>query len=296
MSDAPVNTAPAPQQGEAQEQGQPTNNAQAPKETQVQKEKRLLKAKIDGREETVDEETLLRHYQKERTADQKLREAAKMRKEMEAFYEALENDPESILNDPRLPIKKRDLAMKWLTEQIDEELKQVDPRDQELEEYRKKLEAYEKQEQEAKTKQEQEQYQAIVEKRKEAIATTLTKAMEMSPLSKDPETQAETLREMVLYMRLCRDAGYQVTPEELAQHVEKGRMKSYQSVANQLEGDDLINFLGEAIVNKIRKADLARLQKQREVPPPVQVEPDQWQPRGERRREFVDPHQLRRRH
>lgn len=290
MSDTPVNT-PAPQQTIDQHN---QTSEQERVETPSQKEKRLLKVKIDGREESVDEDTLVRHYSKERAADKKLREAAQARKEVEAFYETLQNDPESILNDPRLPLKKRELAEKWLMESLKGELSEPeDPREKELADIKRELEKYKNQEKQTKEQKEQEEYQALVSQRKEAIATTLSKAMSMSPLAQDPDTATATLKEMASYMRMCRDAGYEASPEEIAQHVESRYNKSYQSLANKLEGDQLIQFLGEAVVNKIRKADLARLMKEREQAAPQQA--DAWSPSNSpQKREVIDPDMLRR--
>lgn len=292
MSDAvvsnPVAEAPSAEQSNEQ-------NVAPSKETTSQKEKRIFKAKIEGREEQVDEDTLLRHYQKERAADKKLREAAQARKEVEAFYETLQNDPESILNDPRLPLKKRELAEKWLMESLKGELSEPeDPREKELADIKRELEKYKNLEKQTKEQKEQEEYQALVSQRKEAIAMTLSKAMSMSPLAQDPDTAAATLKEMATYMRMCRDAGYEASPEEIAQHVESRYNKSYHSLANKLEGDQLIQFLGEAVVNKIRKADLARIMKQREQAAPQQA--DSWQSTSNsgQKREILDPDQLRR--
>ena len=92
-------------------------------------------------------------------------------------------------------------------------------------------------------------------------------------------------------MRLCKDAGYDITPQELAQHVEKKNLQSYQGVAGKLEGDELISFLGEDIVQKIRRADLSRIKKSREVAPPQTA--SSWESRKDQVRELFDPSELR---
>jgi small-conductance mechanosensitive channel len=285
MSDQPV-AAPAPA-------------TEAPVNSQAQDQTAAPAAKpqrqfIDVDGERVDLDQLKREYKKFKGADQKFREAADLRKEVDSFYEKLLANPEEILNDPRIPLKKRELAEKWLTEQLENELKVVDPRDRELEDYKAKLKAYEEQEAEQRTKQEQEQYMQVVAQRREAIAATLSKAMELSPLSKDPAVAAATLKEMASYMRLCKDAGYQATPEEIAQHVESGKMASFRALADRLEGDDLVSFLGQGVVKKLIAAHLGKIQKAREVPAPDVAE--SWQPAARsQKREFVDPDSLRRR-
>lgn len=270
---------------------QATGNEQAT-ENLTPAEIRKLKVKINGREQEIDEETVRRDYQKYASADEKLREAAQKRKDIEAFYEALERDPESILSDKRLPIDRQKLAMKWLSEQIEQEMAiPTDPKEQRLKELEEKLSQYEKRDKEVEETEKQRQHRELVESRREAIATTLSKAMELSPLSKDPETAAATLREMALHMRVCKDAGYEVTPEELASHVERRNLKTYQTLAQRLEGEDLINFFGEDVVRKIRQADLTRIKKSREVAPPETAE--NWESRREQPRKFYDPSEFR---
>jgi hypothetical protein len=253
------------------------------------------KQMVDFGDEKVDLDTLKTERSKYKAAESKFREAAQARKEVESFYEALQNDPEAVLNDPRLSLKKRELAEKWLMEELQASLSEpIDQRDVEMANIKKELEKYQNQEKQTKEQKEQEEYQTLVNSRKEAIATTLSKAMEHSPLSQDPATATETLREMAIYMRLCRDAGYEASPEEIAQHVESRYTKSYSQLANKLDGDQLIQFLGEQVVQKIRKADLQRLQKQREQPAPQQS--DNWQSNNNNgpKREIVDPNDFRR--
>jgi hypothetical protein len=68
---------------------------------------------------------------------------------------------------------------------------------------------------------------------------------------------------MAVYLRAAKEQGEDVSPQELAEYVENNRFKQYHMLANQFEGDELINFLGEAVVNKIRQADLARIRAKR---------------------------------
>lgn len=295
MSDAPITTnAPAPAESSTQEGTQEQNTNQQQAEPKPQK--RFLKTKVNGKEVQVDEDTLLRDYSKYAAADQRFKETAEMRRSIEAFYEALENDPESLLSDPRLPINKQRLAQKWLREQIEAQLKEeeADPRDVKLSEYERELKKYKEAEERQKQEHEQREYQKVVDTRREAIATVFNKALEITPLSKNPEIQAEVLREMASYMRMCKQAGHEVSPEELASHIQKNRLNSYHTLANQLEGDELISWLGEAIVHKIRKADLTRLRAQREAPAPEVA--DEWQPADrKRKREIITPEELIRR-
>lgn len=261
---ANANSAPAPEKTEAA----PEAAEQPKQETAAQKERRLLKAKVNGREVEVDEETLLKHYSRGAGADEKLREAAQIRKHAESFFEQFQNDPESVLDNPKLSIDKQKLAQKWLKEAIEAELMENDPEAKHMSDVERRLKEYEDREKKQKEEEQKSQYQKVVESRREAIASKLTAALEMSPLSKNPDIQAEVVTEMAKYMRICKQAGHDVSPEELAEHVHNTRLASYHALAQDIDGDDLIGWLGEAVVNKIRKADLARLRKSREVESP----------------------------
>ena len=98
--------------------------------------------------------------------------------------------------------------------------------------------------------------------------------MKQTQLSAHPESAAAVLREMALYMRAARERGEDVTPQELVEHVHNNRFHQFYTLAQQFEGDELIEFFGDEIVNRIRKADLARLKAKRE--PQATYKNDQW--------------------
>lgn len=258
--DAPEST---PAEGQGQENNpEPPESKPAPKP----KQPKMRKVVVDGKEEHVDEEQVFKDYQKYRSADQKFREAAQAKKATEEFIEALKKDPEKILSDKRLSIDKKKLAEKWLMEAIEAEMNPVDPRDEKLSAAEKKLKEYEEKERKAKEETEKAEYQKVVERRKADISKTLHQAMQATHLSKDPESAAAVLREMALYMRTAREQGEEVSPEELVEHIHNQRFQQFYSLAHQFEGEELIEFLGNEIVNRIRKADLARLKASRSQP------------------------------
>lgn len=269
MSDEVAAPAPAPSEGQEQV------STPAPREP-----KRFFE--VDG--ERVDEDTVKRDLKKWRGADGKFREASEMRREHEEFLK----DPENYLNNRKLPLDKRKIAEKWLRESIEEEL--MDPREREYRAKEQELSSYKQREEQAKAEQEQKQQDAFRSERREILAKTLGDAMALSPLSKDPEVASETLREMAMYMRICREQGHSPDAKEIAEHVQGRRLKSYGAVANQMEGDELISFLGEAIVSKMRKADLARLRAEREKPDTVQSQ-DWTSNSSQPQSRFIDPRQ-----
>lgn len=264
------------------------------KETKAERQRRLERLKIDGKEEVVDVDQVLRDYAKYKSADAEKRQVAEARKQLEAFYQQFQRDPVAVLNQKNLPINKRQLAEQWLKESIEAEMK--DPRDIELEEKTDKLRKYEEAILAHKKAQAEQESTRRVETRRTELSETFGKAMAASVLSKDPAESAAVLREMAMYARIARQNGEEMpSAEELAAHVENSRLKQYHSVAQTLDGDDLISFLGESIVKKIRQADLARLRAKQGLSDQAPVHKSEtWGDDGEKptksnKREFIDP-------
>jgi 3-methyladenine DNA glycosylase Tag len=242
------------------------------------KPKRWLTAKVDGKEEKVDEDTLIREYQKAKAADKKFQEAAKIRQEYEDFKRKLKESPEELLNDPDLAIDRQKLAESWIMKQIEAEMPK-DPKEIKLKEYEEKLKKYQEIEKQAQEEQQRQEFDQVVSKRREEIGNLLSDAMKKSPLSKNPETAAATLREMALYYRSYKaETGEAPNAEELANHVEQKYYKGMYELSGTLEGEDLVQFLGEGVVNKIRKYDLAKLKGGNKEAPAPQVNPSKDAP------------------
>lgn len=275
---APESTPATPAEGQQPPAERP---AAAPK----QKAPQFRKFKTDdGEEVALSDDDIKREYQKWRGADKKFREAAEARKSVEQFMKALQEDPESVLNDPRLPLNRKKLAEKWLVQQLESELNPPDPRDAKLTEAERRLKEYEEREAKAKAEAEEGEKAKVREQRKAALSDTLAKAMQATHLAAHPESAAAVLREMATYMRAARERDAEVTPEELVQHIHNQRFHQLYTLAHQFEGDELIEFLGEEIVGRIRKADLARLRAQRDK---GQTHRTEGQPREQRTGRFA---------
>lgn len=280
-------SAPAPSAAPAE----PSNAAPA-----AQPKTEAAKQLIDLGDEKLDLEQLKRERKKWREADNRFREVAKEKESIAQFRKRLASDPEAVLSEmSELGPKKYEIAQKWLLEHMDQEAgRPPDPRDDEIRKLKRALqEREEREEQEQLTKQQQE-FQAAVEDRKNVLGATLAKAIELTPFAKVPELQAETIREMASYMRMLKQAGYDASPEEIADHIKSQRLKSFQLLVSHLEGDGILEVLGEELAKKVQRAHLAKIRTQRQAPPPKVDE--SWEPRTEAaKREFTDPMSLRRR-
>lgn len=269
-----------------EEKAEPKETAEKKEEKPKPKPPKMRKIKIDGKEEFVDEDSVWRDYQKYRAGEKRLSEAAKLRQETEEKLARIKEDPYSVLSE--LGLDPSELSEKWLRQKLEEEFTEIDPREKQMRELQKRLAEYESREKQAKEQEEMTAREKFVESRKEALSKTLAEAMESSVLAKNPETQAALLREMAMYMRAAKEQGEDVTPQELVEHIQSNRFKQYHTLANQFEGDELIEFLGKDVVNKIRKADLERLRGKRQSPA------QSWKteapaPTQDRKSKFINP-------
>jgi len=253
-------------EGSETQEGQGREQQAEPKEKKKPVPK-MRKLNINGRDEYVDEDQVFRDYQKNRAGDHKLKEANQKLQEAAALEKRLREDPYSVLKDPKYSVKTRELAERMMIEHIEEEMNPKDPRDEELEHYKQQLKEFQDRDLSVKEQEEQTAQQARVEQSKTKHSTIIHEAMQMSPMSKDPAVMAEMVRDYAVHMRACMERGEDVpTAAELVQHLEGNRRRQFYALAQQHDGSDLIDMLGEDVVNKIRKADIARIKASRNQP------------------------------
>jgi len=222
------------------------------------------KFKLGDEEVSLSDEDIRRDYSKWKGADAKFREVSQAKKQVEEFTRLLQEDPSSVFDNPNLKFDRQALAEKWLSKRLQQELSPDDPKDTKLSELEERLKAYQDRDENDKKSKEKTAYDQARESRKSEISNTLHQAMQMTQLSADPESAAEVLRTMALYMRTAREHGETVTPEQLVEHVHGSRFNQLYSLAHALDGSELVDFLGEEIVKRIRKHDLGQLRAGRD--------------------------------
>jgi hypothetical protein len=261
--DVPVNT-PAEGQNEVSEADNPSQVAKPKTEPKPAPEAKpeppkpsLKKVKVDGKEELVDEDELLRTYAKAKGAEAKFREAAEMKKQVEQFMEAFKKDPLSLLMQEGLPVDRKSLGEKLLLAELEREM--LTPEQRKLQEYEAKLKDFESKEQQIKREAEERETEQKREMKRQEISQMFTKAMEITPLSKAPETAQFAMEDMAKLMRIAKERGIEVGPEELAKHAESKYYKGMRALADHLDAKSLIEVLGPEITKKLRKHDLEQL-------------------------------------
>lgn len=116
---------------------------------------------------------------------------------------------------------------------------------------------------------------------RQTIAGTVVKALQAAKLPKEAAPDAG--RRLAVLMAKAQRLGHDLTPDELATEAVRWAGDDFRGYTAGLEGEALIEFLGETVVRKASKAWLARAQggAAKAVLPPVQT--SQTQPQnGER--------------
>jgi len=250
---------------------------------------KMRKVKVNGQERFVSEDQVFRDYQKYESADLRLKEVAKK----EQFFRDLEENPEKFFNDPKLSAKKKEWAMQWLAEDLDDQFNPKDPKDIKMSELERELNEFRERDRQAQEETEQTERQKFVESRKTAISQTLHEAMQLSHLSGHPESAAATLREMALYMRVCKENGTEVTAQDLVAHVHQSRFSQMYMLAQQFKGPELIEFLGPEVIKRIREADLSNHRASRNNRQPQEWRNTESSSSKGSQPSFIDPNELR---
>lgn len=231
-------------------------NVTTPPETP--QERKIWKLKADAEEfefDATDEEAVKREIMKARGADKRFKEAAGIRQQAETFLSMLK-DPvtlKKVLTDPRIGVDLKKFAEDYVWEQIQEsqmtpEQKAQRDKDREYEAMKAEKDKGELTKAEQAKAERQAQHEANYEK-------TILKALEVKGVPKDQVT----VMKMADYMIAAVQKGYDLSAEEIADMVKNDTgsyLKAYTSAMNE---DQLLEFLGDDIAEKVRKADLKKL-------------------------------------
>lgn len=248
----------------------------------IQNLKRMYKLKVDGEESEVefdpgDEQSVIRELQMSRAAKKRMAEASEIKKQLAHVKQALEGDPLQLLK--RLGPQGREIAEKYLLEQIQDEM--LSPQERESKQMKAELEKLkrehaEREAHEKKTLAQQTEYRYAQE-----VQKTILEAAKKTGLPPSPEI----IKDMARLMKISLEYGIELTPDQIAHEVKKQRQVSTQALAKDATVEQLLELIGKDNLDKIRKYDIQALQqKQTEVfknPPPPKRE-QASKPKGNR--------------
>ena len=220
-------------------------------------EVRKLKLKIDGQELELPEAEVIARAQRSSAADKRFQEAQMTKKQAEAFINALRTDFTKLIDDPSLGIaddkKQQMIEDYYRAKYIEPQL--LTPEQQQQKKMEAELKRYRDQEESVKRQQHEEHLKMLEQHHVNNYQQIIIKALNTEGL---PKTEYTTKR-MADLMSKNLQMGLDLTPEHLAQLVREDYVNEQKSLFSATDGDTLLKLMGEDVVNKIRKADLARL-------------------------------------
>lgn len=233
---------------------------------------RRHKLKIDGNDLELSEPDVIAYASKGVAADKRFKEAADLRKDAETFLDLLKTDFTQLLDNPKLGLdekQKRELIEKYYRQKyIDPET--LSPEQLRLSQAERELSQYKEREKQAETTKQQQAQQQLEQYHAQEYQKKFIRALETNLLPKEGDAGARAVARMAALQAKTEMQGLDHSPEHLASLVRQDYITEIKAIVGATEGDALLTLLGDDIVNKLRKADLARLRAQQpQAPKPV---------------------------
>jgi hypothetical protein len=222
--------------------------------------KKKFTYKADGKEisEELDDSELVNRLSLSKAAMSRMQEATQQKKQIEQFLQQLQNDPLSVLNNDKImgKAKFREIAEKFLTDQLQQEL--LSPEERARAEMEERLKSYEQKEKERQEAETARQSKILEEHYAKKYEETIISALNSSNLPKTPYTVAR----MATLMQKNLQHGLDLEPNQIAQLVFEEYQSESKAIAGNASVEQLLKIYGEDVINKIRKFDLERIRGQ----------------------------------
>lgn len=221
------------------------------------------KRKLKIGDEEVDEEEVIKTYKSrkehQREANKRFQEGQAARKQAEEFVNMMRN-PEAFFETARkLGHDPRDLAEKYLVNQLQEEM--MDPRDKELKEAKEKLRRIDELERMQREERDRQLHKTLEAKYAKDYNDQFVSALKETGL---PATKG-TVAEMAKYIGRSAQMGFKMSAQEAAQLVMEDIRAAQTALIGNSDGEMLLKLLGEQVANKIREADMKKLKNPENV-------------------------------
>lgn len=256
----------------SQADGTPST-AKAPDVSASGNPEKPYKLKANGKEIELTLEELQTWAQKGMGANQKFQEAARMREQMQKIMQMIKTNPRAILEDPRIGVDIKKLAEDVLWEQVQRE--KMTPEQRELQETKKKLEEFEKQNKELESRTKTEKFNQEVEHFSKKLGEDIQNVLQTSNV---PKTQF-TVKRMAFYMQEALKRGVDLSAKDVVGIVHNEYQQNVKQILGAVDGDALVNLIGEDTLKKIRDHELKRLQGGGKTPTKLEVVGDSSSPR-----------------
>jgi hypothetical protein len=245
---------------------------------------------VDGVERKMKYSEAKRELQKRAAAERRFEEASRMRNEAaqqvtqaKQIIDALQSRDRRLLEQTMGAEGLHEFAEQLIWEKIQNSKKS--PEQLKLEEVERKVEEYEN---EKKTRAQQEKEAEVaqkVEQYKTHYSNMISKAIETSNLPKD----ATTVALMANILDSYRTHGYEPSTDELVASAMERYNAPVKSYLPAMTGEQLVKYLGDDIVAKIREYDLSQIKNPMRHRPQT---PITQAPSSREERVFISPAEL----
>ncbi len=229
--------------------------AKALKELEAEALEKVVKVKVNGKEEVLTVKEAIEQAQRAKGYGEKMREAAEIRKAQEAFHRALQADPMKVIEHIA---KERGLDLDEIAEKrLEAKLRQMEmtPEQRELETLKTQKAQWEAEQKQRAEYAKHLQQQEIAKKAKEAIDKELGEAFESAGLPKHEFYQQHIAHEMFMAAK----RGEQLTAKEAAAKVKERTRGSFQEFLKAQDAAAIREFIGEEIAEKLRQFEVQRV-------------------------------------
>lgn len=209
--------------------------------------------RVNGKDEQIDIETLVKERQKYKAADERFREASEIKKKYEKYGEfekALQNKDLSILSKYVDPDTIRQFSEKQLLEWM--EYQGLSDTEKELLEHKKKVQSYEEKEAEEKAKQERLQREQINSQAFQIIDQEISTTF--SEIGEKP-TPAKIIR-MAMHMSAALDQGKHISGKEAYRRATTDLNRDLTGYLESADEKELTKILPRRVIDAIRKQSL----------------------------------------
>lgn len=217
--------------------------------------KRKYEFEVEGKKETeeLDDDEIKARLQKARGADKKFNEADKRFKDAERFYQLMLENPQAVMEKIHGSKKWRDMQEQALWQQIQRE--QMDPKDRELEDLR----SWKAEQEDRRKQEEEERKRSEMEAKKKEYSERFNKEVLEALKSSGYENTEYMTRRAAHYLLSALPKNPNVGPKDVMEFVKSDLQKDLKAYTGSLNEDNVIEQLGDAVAELIRKADLKRV-------------------------------------
>jgi len=228
------------------------------KKEEIKAAKRQIQAKVNGKVKSIDfdpndDKEITKYIEKALAADEKFSEASSMRKQVESFIDTLRNNPLEVLRNKDLGLDLRALAEKVLMEDLEEQ--QKTPEQKEQEKLNKELAELKKQLEEEKEGKRNAELEKMREQQFQQLDNEMTEALQSSQLPKSPYVVKRIADALIEAVNL----GYNdIGVKDIMPFVEEQIQNEIQQMFEAMPSEVLEKLVGKQHLNNMRKTRVAQ--------------------------------------